>query len=166
MTREDDLGRPWHLPAALAAAAALAVAVTGMTLTDLGPWYQSLRQPEWAPAPPFYGIAWTTIYALAALAAVSAWLETRTRAAADLVIGAFALNGFLNVLWSLLFFNARRPDWAFNEGLVLWASVAALILICVRHSKAAALMLLPYLAWVSAAGLLNYEVVRLNGPFG
>jgi benzodiazapine receptor len=166
MTRDEDLGQTWHLPAALAAAAALSVAIVGMTLTDLGPWYQSLRQPGWAPPAVFYGIAWTTIYALAALAAVSAWLGTRNRRESDTVIAAFALNGFLNMLWSLLFFNARRPDWAFTEGLLLWLSVASLIVISLRHSRTAALLLMPYLAWVSAAGLLNYEVVRLNGPFG
>lgn len=166
MTRDEELGRPWPLPAALAAGAAVLVATVGMTLTDLGPWYQSLRQPDWAPPPAFYGVAWTTIYALTALAAVSAWLAAPRRAAADLVLGAFALNGFLNILWSLLFFDARRPDLAFAEGVVLWLSVLSLILISLRYSRSAALLLLPYLAWVSAAGLLNYEVVRLNGPFG
>ncbi|GLR47763.1 TspO/MBR family protein [Sphingomonas astaxanthinifaciens] len=166
MTREDDLGRPWLLPATLAAGCAIIVAMVGMTLTDLGPWYQSLRQPDWAPAPAVYGVAWTTIYALAALSAVSAWSAAPNRASAELIVGAFALNGFLNIVWSLLFFNARRPDLAFYEGIALWLSVAALILLCLRHSRPAALLLLPYLAWVSVAGLLNAEVVRLNGPFG
>ena len=87
-------------------------------------------------------------------------------ASAELIVGAFALNGFLNIVWSLLFFNARRPDLAFYEGIALWLSVAALILLCLKHSRPAALLLLPYLAWVSVAGLLNAEVVRLNGPFG
>jgi tryptophan-rich sensory protein len=66
----------------------------------------------------------------------------------------------------LIFFRLQRPDWAMAELVLLWLSVAALISVSSRHSRLAALLLLPYLAWVSIAGLLNWEVVRLNGPFG
>lgn len=164
--REAATERPWILPATLAACAAAMVAAVGMTLTDLGPWYQSLRQPSWAPPPATYGIAWTIIYALAALSAVSAWTAAHDRRDAELVVGAFMANGFLNIVWSLLFFHARRPDLALIEGGLLWLSVAALVVIAARRSRSAAALLLPYLAWVSVAGLLNWEIVRLNGPFG
>jgi translocator protein len=153
------------LPAALAAAAALAVALVGMTLTDLGPWYRGLEQPAWAPADPVYGAAWTLIFALAAVAGLIAWSRSNDRYGAEIVIGLFALNGFLNILWSLLFFRLQRPDWAMAELILLWASVAALVTVCSRRSLVAGVLLLPYLAWVSFAGRLNWEIVRLNGPF-
>ena len=82
------------------------------------------------------------------------------------MIGLFALNGFLNILWSLLFFRMQRPDWAFAEVMLLWLSVLLLVVICWRHSRLAGLLLLPYLAWVSVAAALNWSVVELNGPFG
>jgi tryptophan-rich sensory protein len=153
------------MPFILAGLAALAVAVMGMTITDLGPWYRSLAQPGWAPPDPVYGIAWTAIFALAAIASVLAWNVIHTRRDAETLIGLFALNGFLNILWSLIFFRIQRPDWALIELIFFWGSIAALILFCGRRSRAAGLLLVPYLLWVTVAGLLNWEIVRLNGPF-
>jgi translocator protein len=160
------MSRTWILPSALAALAALAVAMLGMTITDLGPWYRGLEQPDWAPADPVYGAAWTLIFALAAASAVLAWRSASSRREVETIIGLFALNGFLNILWSLLFFQVKRPDWALGELVVLWLSIVLLIAVIGRHSRLAALLLLPYLLWVSFAGWLNWEIVRLNGPFG
>lgn len=153
-------------PILLAGLAAALVAALGATITDLGPWYQSLRQPDWAPPDPAYGMAWTLIFALVALSAVLAWQAPTRASAASWIVGLFALNGFLNLLWSFLFFRVHRPDWALFELVFLWLSIAGLMWLCWRHSRAAALLLVPYLAWVSFAGLLNWEIVRLNGPFG
>ena len=160
------MSRTWVLPSALAAFAALAVAMLGMTITDLGPWYRSLEQPAWAPPDPAYGAAWTMIFALAAASAVLAWRAATSRREVETMIGLFALNGFLNILWSLLFFQLRRPDWALRELVVLWLSIVVLMGVTGRLSRAAALLLLPYFAWVSFAGWLNWEIVRLNGAFG
>lgn len=158
--------RSWTIPLVLAGLAALAVAMLGMTITDLGPWYRSLRQPDWAPPDPVYGAAWTLIYALAAIAAVLAWRAAPTGKQAETLVGLFALNGFLNVLWSLIFFRMQRPDWAAWEVILLWLSIAALIAYCGRFSKAAAALLVPYILWVTLAAALNWQVVALNGPFG
>ena len=77
-----------------------------------------------------------------------------------------ALNGLLNVAWTLLFFRLHRPDWALYELLALWSSIAVLIVLTGRIATAAGWLLVPYLAWVTFAGVLNAMVVRLNGPFG
>ena len=158
--------RGWILPIVVAGLAALGIAFLGETITDLGPWYQALEKPAWTPPDWVFGLAWTIIFTLGALAAVATWRAAGSTRAADLTIGLFALNGFLNILWSLLFFRMQRPDWAFAELLLLWLSVGALVLYCWRHSRFAGLALLPYLAWVTLAGFLNWQVVALNGPFG
>lgn len=158
--------RAGFVPIAIASLAAFGVAMLGGTITDLGPWYESLIKPDITPPRPVFPIAWTTIFALTAIAGVSAWRAAPNSRVSDTVIGLFALNGFLNILWSLLFFRMQRPDWAFYELVVLWLSIAALIVYCGRFSRTAALLLVPYLVWVSAAGVLNWEVVRLNAPFG
>ena len=160
------MSRTWILPSALAALAALAVAMLGMTITDLGPWYRGLEQPSWAPPDPVYGAAWTLIFALAAASGVLAWRAAPSRSVVETLIGLFALNGFLNILWSLLFFQFRRPDWALIELVALWLSVAALMAFTGRLAKPAAWLLLPYLLWVSFAGWLNWEIIRLNQAFG
>ena len=64
-----------------------------------------------------------------------------------------------------MFFRMQRPDWAFAELLLLWLSVAALIMVCRRYSRFAAAALVPYIVWVSIAGALNWSIVELNGPF-
>lgn len=160
------MGRTWLLPTAIAGLAALAVAIMGATITDIGPWYHQLAQPRWAPPEAAYSVAWTIIYALTALAAVTAWLAIDRRAEQEWLIGLFALNGFLNIAWSLLFFRLHRPDWALFEVLALWLSVLALILFVWRRSMMAAVLLVPYLLWVTLAGYLTMTIVRLNGPFG
>lgn len=82
------------------------------------------------------------------------------------MLAAFALNATLNLVWSLLFFRLHRPDWAFVEVMALWLSIVLLMVLAGRRSATAAWLLLPYLAWVSFAALLNQAVVRLNSPFG
>jgi len=153
-------------PIAVAAAAAMFVAVLGSTVTDLGPWYESLRKPDWQPPGPAFGIIWTVIYALTAAAAVITWRRAPKGAEREWLIGLFALNGFLNVLWSLLFFRLQRPDWSLIEVGLLWLSVVALIIFTARHTRLAGVLLTPYLIWVSLASVLNFDVVRLNEPFG
>lgn len=153
-------------PIAVAAAAAVFVGVLGSTVTDLGPWYQGLEKPDWQPPGPAFGAIWTAIYALTAAAAVFTWRRAPRGAEREWLIGLFALNGFLNLLWSLLFFRLQRPDWSLIEVVALWLSIVALIIFTARHSRLAGVLLTPYLIWVSLAAVLNYEVVRLNGPFG
>jgi tryptophan-rich sensory protein len=148
-----------------AALAAIAVAGLGGLATDLGPWYASLRQPPWKPHDALFGPAWTLIYACAAMAGVKAWEADPRRAARDTLLALFFLNGFLNLLWSLLFFRLQRPDWALMEVGALWLSILALILWTRPRSRAASRLLWPYLAWVSFAAVLNAAVVELNGPF-
>jgi benzodiazapine receptor len=159
------MSRAWVFPVVVAAAFALIVAVMGATITDIGPWYRGLNQPRWAPPEAAYGIGWTIIYALTALAAVRAWLATPLNREREWLLGLFALNGFLNILWSLLFFRLQRPDWALIEVVALWLSVAALIVVIWRRSMTGAVLLVPYLMWVTFAGYLNMAIVRLNGPF-
>jgi tryptophan-rich sensory protein len=157
---------PAWKPVAWAAAAALLVAVLGGLATDIGPWYRSLQQPSWKPPDAWFGPAWTLIYACTALAAVVAWRAAPDRVAREWILVVCALNAFLNVLWSLLFFRLQRPDWALWEVGVLWLSIVAMMVVLGRHSRRAWLLLLPYLLWVAYAAAINAAVVRLNAPFG
>jgi len=157
--------RDFWKPVLVAAAVAIFVAVLGGTLTDTGPWYQNLRKPSWQPPDWLFGPAWTLIFALATASAVNAWRDAQNRVQRDWVIVLFALNGFLNVLWSTLFFALRRPDWALIEVVFLWASILLPMIVFWRFARPATLYLAPYLLWVSFAAFLNLAVVRLNGQF-
>ena len=160
------MNRMMIIPVTVATGAALCVAALGATVTDLGPWYQALAKPDWNPPDVVFQMGWTVIYALITVAGITAWRAAPTSAAAEWVLGLFALNGFLNISWSLIFFRLQRPDWAFFEVTLLWLSILVIILYCGRFSKTAALLLVPYLGWVTFAGALNWAVVQLNAPFG
>ena len=148
-----------------AAGAALLVAALGGAATDIGPWYQSLRKPAWQPPDLLFGPVWTAIFALTALAGLRAWRREPDAAARGRLLSAYAPNALLNILWSVLFFTLRRPDWALVEVAPLWLSIVLLIVLSGRRDRAAGWLLVPYLAWVGFAGVLNWSVARLNEPF-
>lgn len=152
-------------PIFVAAAVAIFVGLLGGSLTDTGAWYQNLTKPWWQPPDWAFAPAWTVIFALAAMAAVYAWRGAKSRAQRDWVIGLFAANGLFNVVWSMIFFTVRRPDWALLEVPLLWLSVLLGVMAFWRGARTASYYLLPYLVWVSFAAYLNWTVVRLNAPF-
>ena len=152
-------------PVLVAGGAALFVAALGGAATDIGPWYLGLRKPSWQPPDWLFAPVWTAIFALTALAGLRAWRRTPGVAGRGRVLAAYALNALLNVFWSLLFFTVKRPDWALAEVVALWLSVVLLIAVSGQRDRAAGWLLVPYLAWVAFAGVLNWSVVRLNEPF-
>jgi tryptophan-rich sensory protein len=156
---------PRWKPILVAALAAAAIAVLGALMTDLGPWYLNLRKPGWQPPDWLFGPAWTLIFGLCAISGYLAWRNAPNRGGRDGVVALFALNGFLNVLWSALFFRLKRPDWALPEAGLLWLSILLMIVVLPRYSRTASALLLPYLAWVSFATILNWSVIALNAPF-
>lgn len=146
-------------------AAILLLAFAGLA-TTIGPWYRNLRKPKLQPPDWLFGPAWTVILGLAGWSASIAWEATNAPEARRSIIILFATNAVFHALWSPLFFNKRRPDWALVEVVFLWVSVAALVIGLWPISHSAALMNVPYLLWVSFASWLNWTIVRLNAPFG
>ncbi len=137
----------------------------GRALTDLGPWYQALKQPDWKPPDTAFGVIWSTIFTLGAFSGWLAWRQAPLLRERLVVLVVFLINLCLNVLWSWLFFVQHRPDWALVELYFLWASIVAMMVVSWRHSRVAAVLLVPYLAWVTTAGFLNQANIQLNGPF-
>jgi len=142
-----------------------ATAGIGGALTDLGPWYQALKQPDWKPPDPAFGVIWSTIFTLGAFSGWLTWRQAPLLRERLVVLAVFLINLCLNVLWSWLFFVQHRPDWSLVELYFLWASIVAMMVVSWRHSRLAAVLLVPYLAWVTTAGFLNQANITLNGPF-
>ncbi len=154
------------IPVIIAGAAAVLVAALGASMTEIGAWYHALKKPAWQPPDWAFGPVWTVIFALAAISGVTAWRNAPDDASRDWIIGLFAANGILNVIWSALFFKLQRPDLALIEAVFLWLSVLVPALIFWSYSRTASLMLGPYLVWVTFAMVLNFEIVKLNGYGG
>jgi len=140
----------------------LAAAVgSTFTATSVGGWYQQLDRPEWRPPDWLFGPVWTTLYILMA---VAAWLVWRRGGwgGARVPLSLWVLQLLLNVGWSAIFFGMRDPQLAFYEIIALWLAIAATAACFWRWSKLGALLLVPYLAWVSFAAALNYTIWQMN----
>jgi translocator protein len=153
------------LPTVVAALTVVFMLGVGGWMTTIGPWYRDLRKPRWNPPNWVFGPAWTVILGLAAWSGVLAWSKASTGGEQLRIILLFAINIVLHMLWSPLFFNLRRPDWALIEIPFLWLSIAALIFGLAPLSQASTWLLLPYVLWVTFAAFLNLTIVRMNGPF-
>jgi tryptophan-rich sensory protein len=138
----------------------------GATMTKVGSWYRNLRKPAWNPPEWLFGPAWAVILGLAAWSGVLAWTHAPDARTQILIAVLFGVNILLHLLWSPLFFNLRRPDWALIEVPFLWLSVIALMVAVAPFAPVASWLLLPYLLWVAFAAFLNLTIVRMNPPFG
>ena len=124
-----------------------------------GPWYAALEKPAWTPPSWLFGPVWTVLYVMIAVAGWLVW-QRESRVGTPLVLwGAqLALNG----VWSWLFFGLERPGLAALDIVVLLVLIATTALAFMRVSRVAALLLVPYLAWVGFATALNIAIWRLN----
>jgi len=127
-----------------------------------GAWYAALDKPSWNPPNWVFAPVWTLLYLLMA---VAAWLVWRGAglAGAGLALGCYLVQLAMNAAWSWLFFGEHRIGVALVEIIVLWFAIALTALLFRRHNRLAALLLVPYLLWVSYASSLNFALWRLNG---
>jgi tryptophan-rich sensory protein len=141
-------------------AACFVAAVTGSFFRP-GDWYEELVKPSWRPPNWLFAPVWTVLYLMIA---VSGWLVWRAAGVAGvaLALAVYAIQLVLNAAWSPIFFGLHRPDLGFLDIMLLWLSVIATIWLFYPVHAGAALLLLPYLLWVSFAAALNFAIWRLN----
>jgi tryptophan-rich sensory protein len=134
-------------------------AVGAVASVDAASFYAQLSRPSWAPPASVFGPVWSALYALMG---VAAWLVWRSPGPKRLALGLFGAQLAANALWSWLFFAWHRGALAAVEVVILLALIVATTLAFRRISRPAALLLLPYLAWVSFASVLTWVVWRAN----
>ena len=140
--------------------AACFVAALSGALFRPGDWYEHLAKPRWRPPNWLFPPAWSVLYVCIAVAGWLVWRQGGDAASPALAV--YGVQLLFNAGWSAVFFGLRRVDWAFGELLLLWLSIAATIAVFAPISTAAALLLAPYLAWVTFAGALNLSIWQLN----
>jgi tryptophan-rich sensory protein len=131
------------------------------TFSAIPTWYAGLNKPIFSPPNFVFGPVWTALYFLMGLSLFLV-LEKKLKKEKQKLIFFFGVQLVLNFTWSLIFFGLKDPGLAFINIAMLWASIVLLIYEFWRFSKPAALLLLPYLFWVSFASLLNLFIVVLN----
>ena len=130
------------------------IGLSGGIFTDTGPWYQSLRKPSFTPPNWVIPVVWNILFLLIGLSGGFMYFQSERRS----YFIVYGVNLVLNFLWSLIFFGLKSPAWAFIELIVLWVTIAALIVLAWKRSRAATYLLVPYLTWVSFAGVLNFFI--------
>ena len=125
-------------------------------------WYAGLRKPDLAPPNWVFAPVWTILYLLMSISLffVLNVGPERRRVREPVVI--FGVQLALNILWSYLFFGMRSPLLGLIGVVALWVMIVLTIVSFFKASKLAALLLVPYLIWVSFAGYLNYALLILN----
>lgn len=129
--------------------------------TSAGAFYGSLSRPSWAPPAWLFGPVWSVLYILMG---VAAWLVWRTNglSGAPTALRLFGIQLLANALWTWLFFVWHQGAISLAEIILLWLLIAATVIAFWRLHRLAALLLVPYLAWVSFASALTLSLWRLN----
>jgi benzodiazapine receptor len=137
-------------------AGALGAAVTA---TSVATWYQQLHKPPFNPPDWLFAPVWTALYIAMA---VAAWRVWRRNSGTRPAMALFAAQLALNLGWSILFFGMRQIGLALIEIVVLFIAIASTAFAFAKADRAAAVLLLPYLAWVAFAAVLNFAIWHLN----
>jgi len=157
---DDVLLQAVGLIVSFAATFAIAAIGSRFTFKSLQTWYVALRKPSWTPSGRVIGTVWSVLYVLMALAAWLAWRELGSDAVLPLAV--FGVQLTLNAGWSFVFFGRQNLGGGLVEIVALWLAVLATTLLFLPASLLAALLLVPYLAWVVIAGNLNRILWRMN----
>ncbi len=142
------------------------VGASGAVFTSMGleSWYPSLAKPTLAPPNWVFGPVWTTLFALLGVAVWLVWrsIDGPNTPAARFGLWVFAGHFVINLAWSAVFFGIQSLSGGFAVIVLLWLSIVATMWAFDRVDRRAALLLVPYLVWVSFAGYLNYAIWMLN----
>ncbi len=136
-------------------------AIGSAASVEAGSFYRELVRPDWAPPGWLFGPVWSFLYLTMGIAAWLVWRKHGWRGASP-ALWLFVIQLAANALWSWLFFFWRLGGPSFAELILLWLLVAGTVAAFWRLQRIAAALLLPYLAWVSFAGVLNYTIWQLN----
>jgi benzodiazapine receptor len=132
------------------------------TAPSITTWYASLAKPWFTPPNWLFAPVWITLFLLMGIALYLVWERGLEKKEVKLAVSIFGVQLVLNVLWSLIFFGLQLPFYAFIEIIILWIAILVTIIKFYQISRPAAVILLPYIIWVTIAASLNYYLWILN----
>jgi translocator protein len=145
---------------------AIPVVVGGLsglfTINGVEGWYQTIAKPAWNPPNWIFGPVWTTLYIMMGVALYLVWKSDASEILKKTAISFFVVQLVLNFFWSIIFFHQQQIGWALVEIIAMWIAILFTIFAFGNVSKVAAWLLVPYIAWVSFASILNYTIWKLN----
>lgn len=124
-------------------------------------WYRGLSKPSWTPPGWLFPPVWGVLYLMIAIAGWQIWKTPDE--SCNLLLGIWLAQLFFNAAWSYIFFGRHEIALAFADILVMWVLIAAFIFLAWPVNRTAAVLFIPYLAWVSYAAALNGAIWARNG---
>ena len=152
----------WKLITAIIICQFAAAIGSFFTVPSIPTWYASINKPDFNPPNWVFGPVWTVLFILMGISLYLVWEKGFEKKEVRFAVYVFFVQLVLNIAWSLLFFGLQNPFLAFAEIILLWVAILFNIIFFYRISKAAGIILVPYILWVSVAALLNYSVWVLN----
>lgn len=135
------------------------------TAQALSTWYVSLNRPNFAPPNWLFAPVWILLFILMGIAFYLIWAKTvkkEEKKLQDRAIRLFLIQLVFNTLWSIIFFGQQLLFLAFLEIIMLWILILLTILQFKKLNQLSAYLMIPYLLWVSFAGILNLAFALLN----
>ena len=128
----------------------------GSLVTDVGPWYESIK-PSITPPNWVFPIVWTILFFMIGLSMYYSWVNTSIKSKVFLLYG---INLVYNVLWSMYYFWFKQIGFAFYILILLWFSILLIMVYYWGKSRISSYLMIPYWLWVSFAGVLNYLSIK------
>ena len=132
------------------------------TATSVGTWYTQINKPTWNPPNQIFAPVWTILYIMMGIALFLIWKSNANAADKKKAIIIWSMQMLLNFLWSFIFFNQHLIGLALADIAGMWFFILITIFAFAKINKTAAWLLVPYIAWVSFAGVLNFAIWWLN----
>jgi translocator protein len=132
------------------------------TYSAIPTWYATLTKPSFNPPNWIFGPVWTFLYITMGIAAFLIWQKGLNQKSAKIAISVFIVQLILNSIWSIAFFGFKSPFAGLVIIILLWITIIVTIIAFSKISTLATVLLIPYILWVSFAGVLNYSIYRLN----
>jgi translocator protein len=133
-----------------------------MTADTLNTWYANLNKPFFNPPNWVFGPVWTTLFIMMGIAAFLVWRQGLDDKVVRIALVCFIVQLILNGIWTPLFFGLHSPLLGLIDIVLLLNAIIVTIFVFSKISRPAALLLVPYFAWVSFATVLNASLYLLN----
>lgn len=162
MEATNKLSSTWKFIIAILLCESIGIMSGFLASANNNDWFDTINKPAWNPPGYLFGPVWTTLYLLMGIALGIIWTNKSSEQSKFNAYSLFAVQLFLNFWWSIFFFNFHSPTLALVDIVLMLITIILTIFSFSTFSKTASWLLVPYIAWVSFASILNFTIWNLN----
>lgn len=152
----------WKLVFSILVCEAAGILGSLFTISAIPTWYAILNKPTFSPPNWIFAPVWTILYLMMGISLYLVWQKGIKTKGVKNALSVFGLQLALNASWSIVFFTGQSIVGGLLIIVILWSLILITILKFLKISQTAALLLVPYLLWVSFATILNFYIFKLN----